>query len=472
VRWLGTACLWIWIGSQEPLGVASAARGDPPARPNLLFIVTDDQRWDALGVVQREQGKHARFPWFHTPHLDRLASEGARFRNAFVVHSLCSPSRAAFLSGQYGHRNGITDNSTHFPAEAVNQAVLLRHNGYQTAYIGKFHMAFQQERPGFDYIASYTSQGEYYGATFLVNGEPKKSPGWLDDVATDYALEYIRRHETGRPWMMVLGFKSAHTPRLPPERARTRFNGEFVKPALNAAARPIYGRGQRAFRGEDVGKPYETDTDSQGSDDYLLNYFRCLSAVDDNVGRVLGLLDALNLATNTVVVFASDNGYFLGEHGGLGDKRCAYEESMRIPLLMRYSPLVKRGTRIDEMVLNLDLAPTFLHLAGVPPAPTMQGASWVPLFQGKRKGWRDAFMFDYFFEPNLPATPAMLAVRTPQAKLILYPQHPDWVELFDLRADPYETRNLAQSPRHEKLLNQLEVKLAQQKERFGDPFEK
>lgn len=470
IRWLSAACLFVSLGRLEPLNAAPAAPEKAAARPNLLFIVTDDQRWDTLGVVQREQGDRARFPWLQTPHLDRLAGEGARFRNAFVVHSLCSPSRASFLSGQYGHRNGIVDNSTHLPPDAVNQATLLQGAGYQTAFIGKFHMAFQQERPGFDYIASYVSQGEYFGGTFFVNGEPKPSPGWLDDVATDYALDYIRDHASGRPWMMVLGYKSSHTPRIPPERARTRFAGESVKPARNAHITPVYGRGQRAFKGEEIGKPVETDTDSQGADDYLLNYFRCLSAVDDNIGRVLALLDDLRLATNTVVVFAGDNGYFLGEHGGLGDKRSAYDESMRIPLLMRYPPLVKRGSKIDEMVLNIDLAPTFLELGGIQPPAAMQGESWVPLFRGKRKVWRDAFMFEYFFEPNLPATPAMLAVRTRQAKLIVYPEHPNWVELFDLRADPYETRNLAGNSKYTKLLKTLQAELADQKERFGDPF--
>jgi arylsulfatase A-like enzyme len=143
---------------------------------------------------------------------------------------------------------------------------------------------------------------------------------------------------------------------------------------------------------------------------------------------------------------------------------------MRIPFLIRYPPLVKRGTKINDMVLNIDLAPTFLELAGIQPPGTMQGASWVPLFRGQRKDWRDAFMFEYFFEPNLPATPAMVAVRTPRAKLIVYPQHPDWVEMFDLRADPYETRNLAGSPKHARLLKTLQAELADQKERFGEPF--
>lgn len=464
-------CAWSGLLVAFHLLVSPAAAvgsGQQDARPNFLFLITDDQRWDALGVVQRDQGSHARYPWFKTPNMDRLATEGVRFRNAFVVHSLCSPSRASFLSGQYGHRNGVMDNSTHFSTNAVNQAALLRQAGYATAYIGKFHMAFQKDRPGFDYIASYTSQGEYYGATFLVNGVGQKSPGWLDDVATDYALEFLRTNAT-RPWMMMLGFKSPHTPRLPPERARQRFAGESVRPAENATALPTYGKGQRAFKGEDIGKPVETDSDSQGSDDYLLNYFRCISAVDDNVGRLLSALDASGMASNTVIAFAGDNGYFLGEHG-LGDKRSAYEEAMRIPMLLRYPAGVKPGTVIDEMVLNIDLAPTFLDLAGIRVPSEMQGVSWAPLLNGDKRALRQAFLYEYFFEPGLPATPAMLAVRTSGSKLIVYPGHEDWTELFDLRADPYERHNLARDPAQQSRLIELQGELDRQKKSYGDPF--
>src|SRR4051812_20926695 len=188
--WRNTA----WVLCAMFILQLSVRAADTPRRPNFLFIVTDDQRWDALGVVQKEQGDKARWPWFKTPAMDRIANEGVRFRNAFVVHSLCSPSRASFLTGQYGHKNGIVDNSTQLSSNVVNQAQLLRAVGYQTAYIGKFHMAFQKDRPGFDYLASYTSQGEYYGSTFLVNGVPRKATNWVDDVAADYAIDYLRTH--------------------------------------------------------------------------------------------------------------------------------------------------------------------------------------------------------------------------------------------------------------------------------------
>jgi arylsulfatase A-like enzyme len=185
---------------------------------------------------------------------------------------------------------------------------------------------------------------------------------------------------------------------------------------------------------------------------------------------VLNELDALGLAEDTVVVFASDNGYYLGDHG-LGDKRSAYEESMRIPLLLRYPRLGVRGKIVNEMVLNLDLAPTFLDLAGVTAPKEMQGASWLPLLKGTAVNWRQAFMFAYLFERNLPATPAMIAVRTPDAKLIQYPDRKVWTELFDLKSDPYETRNLARDPAHAELRAKLEQELSEQKKRFGDPFE-
>lgn len=462
--------LWlVLLCALVPGTMTSFAADNPPSRrPNFLFMITDDQRYDALGVVQKEQGAEARWPWFKTPNMDRLADEGVRFRNAFVVHSLCSPSRAAFLSGQYGHLNGVVDNSTHFPSNSMNQAKILRDAGYKTAYVGKFHMAFQTDRPGFDFVASYTSQGEYYGSTFLVNGTPKKATNWVDDVATDYAIDFIRTNRT-QPWMMMLGFKTPHTPRQPPERARHRFEGESVKAAANLKTMPSYGKGQRAFKGEEIGKPVETDADSFGSDPYLLNYFQSISAVDDDVGRILDELDKLGLAEDTAIVFVGDNGYYLGDHG-LGDKRSAYDESMRIPMLMRYPRSGVRGKVVDEMVLNIDLAPTFLDLAGIAPPKEMQGQSWVPLLHGDASHWRQAFMFVYLFERNLPATPPMLALRTPTAKLIQYPDRRAWTELFDLKADPYEQHNLANDPAHTELRRQLENELEAQKKKFGDPF--
>ena len=416
-------------------------------RPNLLFVYTDDQRWDAMGVVQREQGERDRFPWFQTPNIDRLAAEGVRFRNAFVTLALCAPSRAAFLTGRYNHLNGVINNHTPFPVDSVTHASQLRAAGYTTAYIGKWHMGQQRgQRPGFDYSASFVGQGRYFDCPFEINGTPTPTTGWVDDVSTDYAIEFLKQHRD-KPFSIVLGFKACHGPFQPPERAQNRFAGEKARPVPNLTARAVY-------RGVNDVPDAKKRGNSTNGPNTNLNYFRCISAADDNLGRVLRALDDLDLADKTVVVFASDNGYYNGEHG-LGDKRSAYEESLRIPLLLRYPRLILKGRTLDELVLNIDLAPTFLELAGISVPREMQGTSWVPLLTGKTSEWRQSFLAEYFYERNFVGTPTLVAVRTANAKLIKYPGHGEWTELFDLAADPYETKNLARDPAHRDLLARM-----------------
>lgn len=434
----------VWLS----LAVVRAAE----RRPNFVFIYSDDQRWDALSVVQQEQGDGARYPWFKTPHMDRIASGGARFRNAFVTLSLCAPSRAAFLTGRYNHLNGVVDNSTPFPENNVTHATLLRAAGYRTAYIGKWHMGNQRgARPGFDYSASFVGQGKYFDGAFEINGTATPTKGWVDDVSTDYAIDFIRENQA-RPFSLVLGFKSSHVPLEPPPRARERFTGDEwrVTPSMRPASRAIYRPAPAAHAAPPAKRPTN------------LNYFRCLSAIDDCVGRVLDTLDTLGLAEDTVVVFASDNGFYQGEHG-LGDKRSAYDESLRIPLLLRYPRAVKPGLRVDQMVLNLDLAPTFLEWAGVSVPREMQGRSVVPLVTGRAVDWRHAFFYEYFQEAAYPLTPTMFAVRTDTAKLIVYPGHEEWTELFDLAIDPYELRNLATESSHQRLLADMRTEFARQR---------
>lgn len=425
-----------------PLLAAAAAAAE--RQPNFLFIYTDDQRWDALSVVQREHGDRGRFPWLQTPHMDRLAAEGVRFRNAFVTLPLCAPSRAVFLTGRYNHLNGIANNRTPFPEQNVTHASLLRAAGYTTAYIGKWHMGPQSgKRPGFDYSASFVGQGKYFDCPIEVNGAATPSKGWVDDVTTDYALAFLRERRT-KPFSLVLGYKATHGPFDPPERARERFAGAKARPVPNLGIRPPY----RVGPNDPIVKTGALTN---------LGYFRCISAVDDNVGRLLAALDELGLAQDTVVVFSSDNGYYLGEHS-LGDKRSLYEESIRIPFLARYPRQFPAGRVVDEMILNLDLAPTWLDLAGVAAPREMQGRSWRPLAADQRvSGWRDAFLAQYFMENAFPTTPTTVAVRTSSAKLILYPGYDDWTELFDLAADPYETRNLARDPAHAALRAKMQA---------------
>jgi arylsulfatase A-like enzyme len=413
-------------------------------KPNFVFIYTDDQRFDAMGVVQREQGDRARFPWLKTPNMDRLAAEGLRFRNAFVTLSLCAPSRAAFMTGRYNHLNGVANNHTPFPEDNITHASLLKTAGYTTAYIGKWHMGSQSgKRPTFDYSASFIGQGRYVDCPIEVNGVSTPSQGWVDDVTTDYAINFIKQHRE-QPFSVVLGFKATHGPFDPPARAKTRFEGEKARPVPNLGIPAIYRRPVD----QPMGKPAQDFAEGKVN----LNYFRCISAADDNLGRVLQALDDLGLTEDTVVIFSSDNGYYNGEHG-LGDKRSCYEESLRIPMLVRYPRLIAKGTTRDEMVLNIDLAPTLIDLAGVAVPRTMQGASWKPLLAGQpAPGWRQSFFAEYFQEAQYPQTPTVFAVRTPTAKLIKYEGHNEWNELFDLSKDPYETNNLVQDPAHQELL--------------------
>lgn len=425
---------------------AAAAR-----KPNFLFIYTDDQRWDAMGVVQREQGDKARFPWFTTPHMDRLAAEGARFRNAFVVNSLCAPSRANFMTGRYSHLNGVVNNHTPFPETSVTHATAIKSAGYTTAYIGKWHMGGQRgKRPGFDYSASFVGQGKYFDCPIEVDGVATPSKGWVDDVTTDYAIAFIKQHRS-QPFSVTLGFKACHGPFDPPERAKDRFADAKARPVPNLNVRAIYRAPGDTAPAAGKGSALVNEG---GELKVNLGYFRCISAADDNLGRLLATLDELGLADDTVVVYSSDNGYYHGEHG-LGDKRSAYDESLRIPLLVRYPRMIAKGTLRDQMVLNIDLAPTIVDLAGARVPAEMQGRSWRPLFADTNAPWRQSFLAEYFFESNFPTTPTVVAVRTPTAKIIKYPGNDQWTELFDLARDPYETRNLVADPAAKALLTKM-----------------
>jgi arylsulfatase A-like enzyme len=406
-------------------------------KPNFLFIITDDQRWDAMGVVQREQGERARFPWFETPGMDRLAAGGIRFRNAFVTLSLCSPSRAAFLTGRYNHLNGVIYNHTPFPEDSVTHATLLGAAGYETAYFGKWHMGMQRgQRPGFGHSASFVGQGNYIDCAFEIDGVATPTKGWVDDVSTDFAIEWMKRKSAGS-FSMVVGFKSPHTPRGGknlPERLRNLYEGETSREVPNSRTKAIYHAGKGD--GGELG--------GLSANSVHLDYLRHVKGADENLGRLLDALDELGIADDTVVVYTSDNGYFLGEHG-LGDKRALYEESLRIPMLIRYPKLFGKGKVIDEMVLNIDLAPTFLDLAGLTVPAEMQGASWKELAAGRRpENWRKSFLSEYFREAG--DTPTCVGLRTADSKLVKYTDHPEWTEVFGLAADPYEVKNLAADP--------------------------
>lgn len=425
--------LMLWLG-----GVAAAQT----TKPNFIFLLTDDQRWDALSCVQKEMGDKGRFPWIRTPNMDRIANEGVRFRNAFVIDSLCAPSRACFLTGRYNHCNGVINNRTAFPLNNITHASELRKEGYVTGYFGKWHQDGQEERPGFDHYASFIGQGVFHDCPLLVDGKKTPTQGWVDDVTTEHAIQFIRDNKA-RPFDMVLGFKSPHDPRTPPPRTKDLYANDVARPVPNLNTPAIYGGGKGGANAENI-----------------RNYFRCIKAVDDNIGKILAVLEELKIDQHTVVIFAGDNGYYFGEHG-LGDKRSAYDESLRIPLVIRYPQKISKGKLVDEMVLNLDLAPTILDLAGAKVPAEMQGRSWKPLLEGKPTEWRHAFFYEYFREGNF-AAPTVLGVRTETAKLLKYPGHDEWTELFDLKNDPFEMKNLIQDPAHAELLKQMQAEYDRQ----------
>lgn len=410
-------------------------------RPDIVFIYCDDLRWDALGVVQREQGAAGRFPWLQTPHLDRLAAQSTRFRESFVVTSLCSPGRAAVMTSRYGHATGIIGNGAHLPPETPTFAQQLRGAGYTTAYVGKWHMRDQRERPHYDFVASFVGQGRYFDCPILLNGTETPTQGWIDDVSADYAVRFVEKQPADKPFFLWLGFKSPHGPRGGanlPDRVKSLYADAVSRPTPNTGLTAIFNRGAADPAAT---PPAKTKAGNPGQAQAHRDYFRHVTALDDAVGRLLDALARTGRADRTLVIFTSDNGYYLGEHG-LGDKRSAYDESLRVPLLVR-TPGQTRATTSDAMVLNLDYAPTVLDYAGAAALPGAQGRSLrAPLAGTVPPEWRTAFFYEYFREANF-ASPTVLAVRTATHKRIVYPGNPDWTEVFDLRADPYETRNLA-----------------------------
>lgn len=458
-----SAFLLLWIGG---LGVAFGQTR--PATPNILLIYTDDQRYDALSVVQQEQGAAARFPWFRTPNLDRLAQEGVRFRNAFVVNSLCSPSRSTMLNGRYNHLNGIANNHTPLTDTTITYATELRKAGYRTAFFGKWHMGNEKgKRPGFDYSFSFIGQGRYQDCPFEENGQPVQTQGWVDDVSTTHAIDYLQQHRKG-PFFLALGFKSGHGPFQPAARnAEAYADAALTQPDNELESAPYRGKVETGRKNAAAATP--TGNWTEKNDKKIRDYFRTLKGVDENIGRVLQALDSLKISDNTVIVFTSDNGFFFGEHS-LADKRAAYEDAIRVPLLVRYPARFRPGKRIDKLVLNLDIAPTILDLAGVKAPASFQGKSWVPLAEDKPAAWRTSFLYEYFYENGFN-TPTIKAVRTENSKLILYPGQEDWSELYDLRADPREKKNLYSTAEGAKLKTALtkEISTLEKATGYTDP---
>jgi len=438
---------------------------------NIIYILADDHRYDAMGFMNKIQG-------LQTPGMDRMAREGAHIKNAFVSTALCSPSRASILTGQYAHTHTVVDNDAPLPKDLVFFPQYLQKNGYQTAFFGKWHMGNtdDQPQPGFDHWLSFQGQGTYYNSTFNINGKRVKQPedGYVTDQLTAHTINWLNARNKSKPFFVYLSHKGVHAEFYPAKRHLGKY-----------ASIPIINPPSMYLTATDSSKTYGTVTAPQTKvnysgipqwvrrqryswhgvdymyhgtivfDDFYRRYLETLQAVDESVGKVLNWVTAQGLQDNTMVVYMGDNGFSFGEHG-LIDKRHAYEESMRVPLLIWAPGMVKPTSVVEQVVMNVDLAPTFLELAGVQKPAQMQGYSFTNLLKGLATGWqRDKVFYEYYWEAAFPQTPTTFAVRSDRFKYIYYNGVWDINELFDLQNDPYEMNNLIRDTSYRKIGIQL-----------------
>lgn len=496
-----------------PAGV-SAQRG-AAARPNIIFIFSDDHSAQAIGAYGSKV--------IQTPNLDRLAREGMIFRSVFATNAICGPSRAVVLTGKHSHLNGFKDNTTsRFDSSQITFPKLLQQAGYQTAVIGKWHLG---SRPtGFDHWEILPGQGDYYNPDFITPAGQVRQTGYVTDVITDRAVDWLEHgRNPDRPFMLMYQHKAPHRTWMPGPKQLSSFDDIEMIPepptlfddyanrasgaartkmtiaadlhpsydlmlpftgadgdGLDAAARRNYERmndeqraawdaayapGNEAFR---RANPQGDDLTRWKYQRYMKDYLSTISSVDDNLGRLLDYLDESGLAKNTIVIYSSDQGFFLGEHGWF-DKRWMYEESMRMPFLVRWPGVVAPGSENTDLVQNLDFAETFLDIAGVAVPPEMQGRSIVPLLQGKTPpDWRKSIYYHYYECPSEHNVPCHDGVRTARYKLIHYYHTDDW-ELFDLAKDPEEMRSLSDDPAHATVRAELTRELARLRQLYRVP---
>lgn len=444
-------------------------------RMNIIFILADDHRYDAMGFMNKIQG-------LQTPGLDRLAKEGAHMKNAFVSTALCSPSRASILTGQYAHSHTVVDNDAALPPNLVFFPQYLQKSGYQTSFFGKWHMGNtdDQPQPGFDHWLSFRGQGVYNNPVFNINGKgtPQPEGSYVTDQLTEYAIGWLNKTDRKKPFFVYLSHKGVHAEFQPAKRHAGKYKdmsivcppsmyltatdnsktfGTVTAPStkVNYKDIPQWVRNQRhSWHGVDY--MYH---DQIVFDDFYRRYFETLQSVDESVERVMNWVIENKLEKNTMIIYMGDNGFSFGEHG-LIDKRHAYEESMRVPLLIWAPGMIKPQSAFEQVVMNVDLAPTFLELAGLIKPSQMQGYSFTDLLKGSPGTWkRDKVFYEYYWESSFPQTPTTFAVRSTRYKYIYYNGVWDINELFDLQKDPYEMNNLIRDTAYRKTGLQLKDEL-------------
>jgi len=466
----------LFIGTMIPLGSTATA-----ARPNVLFVLCDDIRHDALGI--------AGHPYLKTPHIDELANEGVWFKNTFCTTSLCSPSRASILSGLYAHTHGVVNNFTEYPTEMVSFPLHLQRHGYETAYIGKWHMGEENDdpRPGFDWFVTHKGQGSYFDTAFNVNGEGAKTvPGYYTHVVTDMAIDWLNRDHAGKPWMLMIGQKAPHSFYFPEPKYEKVFDHVWIpypESAFRLDDKPLWIRDRLTTWHGIYGPLFDwrknfPDSSPEAVKDFAAMtraYHGTILSVDDSMGKLVKELERRGELDNTVIVFMGDNGLLNGEHGMI-DKRTAHEPSIRVPLVIRYPGLAPaksteagksaKAKVVEEQVLTVDLAPTLVELCGAPRLENIHGKSFVKLVMQGDDDWRDAWFYHYNYEKQFPYTPNVRSIRTESWKYIRYPHgdgSPDrhMAELYNIEFDPEERHNLIKSEKYASIVEELKATLLQ-----------
>ena len=465
-------------------------------RPNIIFIMSDDHASHAISCYGSKINK--------TPNFDRIAKEGMRFTNSFCTNSICAPCRAVILTGKYSHINGVKDNALTFDGSQQTFPKLLQQAGYETAMIGKWHL--KTDPTGFDYWNILPGQGLYYNPAMIEMGQRKNYVGYVTDIITDQALNWIKNRTGDKPFCLMYHHKAPHREWEPGPKYLTLYDDVTMPEPENLF--DDYSNRGRAAKEQDMSiEKTMTDRDLklvtpknftpeqkklwdaaygpkneafrkanlQGKDlvrwkyqRYIKDYLRCIASVDENVGRVLDYLDESGLAKDTVVIYTSDQGFYLGDHGWF-DKRFMYEESLRMPLLVRYPGEIKAGSVNDDIVLNLDFASTFLDFAGAPIPADLQGVSLRKVLQGKTpRDWRTSMYYHYYEYPAVHSVKRHYGVRTKRYKLIHFYHDIDEWELYDLQKDPKEMKNVLNDPAYTGIVKELKAELEQLREKYKD----
>ena len=457
----------------HPLPLVGGTPLDPP-RPNFIFVTTDGHRPGALSLNGNEIVK--------TPNFDRIGREGIQFRNSFVVNALCLPSRATALTGLYSHNTGCVDNKGRaIPEDAVLFTDLLRAAGYEVGLFGKAHIGKLGER-NWDYYFGFPGAATDYFFPVIREGshgrleKPKTYEGYVDDVVTDRAVEWLKQ-KRDKPFCLILWIQSPHAPFFRARRYLDLYNGvKIPKPNTFDDDLKGYPGKPRAFADADdsIGT-YVEHSQTKGNcarslEELTKDYYAGIVGADDNFGKVFQALTDIGQLDDTVIMFSSDHGFFLGEWRKY-DKRFMHEPSIRAPMLIRYPRMIRAGSVADPMVLNLDIAPTFLELAGVKVPESMQGRSMVPFLKGEvPKNWRKDWLYEYYEYPGPHNVRKNRGVRTERYKLIHYYEAPEEFELYDLQEDPSELQNLYGEPRYSALAQQLRQRIDELRKETGDHY--